>query len=167
MVLAALLLVGSSVGATLFLTGAFDKPDEVEVAVEDEEAAEGEDGAGTGKKKKKKSKGKDEPLETFYYNFQPEFVVNFGSKSRTKFLMIEVSAATYDEEVLDLLDKHTPALRNQLLMLYGAQTSETVSTTEGKNALREKTIDAIQTVMDEHYGDEAIYDVFFTRFVMQ
>jgi len=163
MVLAALLLVGGSVGATLFLTGALDKSDEAEAVAEGEEGAEGEDGAKGGKKGKKN----DEPLETFYYNFQPEFVVNFGAKSRPKFLMIEVSAATYDEDVLDLLDKHTPALRNELLMLFGSQSSEHIATTEGKKELREKILDSIQTVMDEHYGDEAIYDVFFTRFVMQ
>lgn len=166
-VLAVLLLVGGSVGGTLFLTGAFDKVEVVEeedgVGAEGEEDAEGE---GKSSKKKKKNK-KGEPLETFYYNFQPEFVVNFGAKSRPKFLMIEVSISTYDEAIPDLLDKHTPALRNELLNTFSVETSEHLSTAEGKKELREKTRLAIQTVMDEHYGDDAIEDVFFTRFVMQ
>lgn len=161
-VVAVLLLVGGSVGATLFLTGAFDKSEEIE---EDVENIEGEESGSNEKNSKKKKKG--EELETFYYNFQPEFVVNFGAKSRPRFLMLEVSAATYDEDVLDLLDKHTPALRNALLILFGGQDSERLRTTEGKNELRGKTQEAIQTVMQEHYGDDVIYDVFFTRFVMQ
>ena len=161
-VVAVLLLVGGSVGATLFFAGVFDKSSEVEDVGGNVEG----DGSGSDEKDSKKKK-KGEELETFYYNFQPEFVVNFGAKSKPRFLMLEVSAATHDEDVLDLLDKHTPALRNELLILFGSQDSERVRTTEGKNELRVKTQEAIQTVMQEHYGDDVIYDVFFTRFVMQ
>lgn len=158
---AVLVLVGGSVGGTLFLSGAFDKTEEVAAT----DVAEGEEGEGGAKKSRKKSK--NEPLETFYYNFQPEFVVNFGARARPKFLMIEVSVSTYDEDVPDLLDKHTPALRNELLTLFGTLNSEQLLTTAGKNELRQKTQEAIQTVMNEHYGDDVVNDVFFTRFVMQ
>lgn len=159
-VVAVLLLVGGAVGATLFFTGAFsEKPADEEVT----ESEEGEDGEGKSKKKKKK----EEKLETFYHHIQPEFVVNFGAKARPRFLMLEVSASTHDEKVLDVMDTHMPEIRNDLLMLFGTQNSEHLRTIEGKNELRRQTCNTIQDVLSKHYGDEAIEEVFFTRFVMQ
>lgn len=162
-VVAVLLLVGGAVGATLFLTGAFDeKPADEEVS----ESVEGEDGEeGEGKSKKKMKKG--EKLETFYHHIQPEFVVNFGARARPRFLMLEVSASTHDEKVLEIMDTHMPEIRNDLLLLFGTQSSERLLTTEGKNELREQTTNVILKVLEKHYDEDAIEEVFFTRFVMQ
>lgn len=163
-VVAVLLLLGGAVGATLFLTGAFEKPADEEVSESAE--GEGEDGEeGEGKPRKKMKKG--EKLETFYHHIQPEFVVNFGAKARPRFLMLEVSASTYDEKVLEVMDTHMPEIRNDLLMLFGTQSSERLLTTEGKNELREQTRNVILKVLEKHHGDDAIEEVFFTRFVMQ
>lgn len=163
-VVAVLLLVGGAVGATLFLTGAFsEKPTEEVAGTEEGEGEDGEEGEGKPRKKMKDG----EKLETFYHHLQPEFVVNFGAKSKPRFLMLEVSASTHDEKVLDVMDTHMPEIRNDLLMLFGTQNSEHLRTIEGKNELREQTSNTILKVLEKHYGDDAIEEVFFTRFVMQ
>ena len=82
---AALMLVGVSVGASLFFTGAFNKEPNAGAAVPVEEEL---------------------PEEILYYNVQPEFVVNFQGKTRMKFLMIEMAVATRDPEVPAILDDH-------------------------------------------------------------
>ncbi len=167
-VVAVLLLVGGAVGATLYFTGALSEEPVDEEAVESEDGEGEDDAEGEGKsKKKKKKRKKGEDLETFYFHLQPEFVVNFGAKARPRYLMLEVSASTYDEKVLEIMDTHMPEIRNDLILLYGSQDSKILSTTEGKNELRAKTLEAIQKVLLKHYDDEGIEDVFFTRFVMQ
>ncbi|ASJ71779.1 flagellar basal body-associated FliL family protein [Granulosicoccus antarcticus] len=144
----ALLLVGASVGGSLFLTGAFDK--EPVVAAAAEAAVE-------------------EPLpeEILYHNVQPEFVVNFQGKTRMKFMMIEMVVATHDEKVLTVLDDHDPELRNTLLLLLSQQDSEVLKTVEGKKALQTSAVESIDEVVSKYYRSDRILDVLITRLVMQ
>ena len=145
---AALLLVGVSVGASLFFTGAFSK----------EVPAAGAAGP-----------VEEDPLpeEILYYNVQPEFVVNFQGKTRMKFMMIEMSVATRDEEVLTVLRDHDPELRNSLLMLLSEQDSEVLKTVEGKKALQKTAMERIDEVVAKYHRNERILDVLITRLVMQ
>lgn len=142
----ALLLIGVSVGASLFLTGAFDKEPDVAAAEEVEEAL---------------------PEEVLYHNVQPEFVVNFQGKTRMKFMMIEMSVATRDEQVLTVLNDHDPELRNGLLMMLSQQDSEVLKTIEGKQALQQSAIESIDALVGKYYKNERIDDVLITRLVMQ
>ncbi len=145
---AALMLVGVSVGASLFFTGAFSKGVPAGGGAEPnvEEAL---------------------PEEILYYNVQPEFVVNFQGKTRLKFMMIEMSVATRDEEVLTVLSDHDPELRNSLLMLLSEQDSEVLKTVEGKQALQQSAIERIDEVVAKYHRNERIVDVLITRLVMQ
>lgn len=144
---AALLLVGVSVGASLFFTGAFSKEEPVVGAAGPVE--------------------EDLPEEILYYNVQPEFVVNFQGKTRLKFMMIELSVATRDEEVLTVLSDHDPELRNSLLMLLSEQDSEVLKTVEGKQALQKTAMERIDEVVAKYHRNERILDVLITRLVMQ
>ena len=141
----ALLLVGVSVGSSLFLVNAM-KPEPAVAAAEPVEEL---------------------PEEVFYYNVQPEFVVNFQGKTRMKFLMIEMVVATHDDAVLAILSDHDPELRNSLLMLLAEQDSEVLKTAEGKQTLRDDALARITEVVDKHYKPESVADVFITRLVMQ
>lgn len=143
--LGALLLIGISVGASLFLSGAL-KPDPVAAAAEPAEPL---------------------PEPVYYHNIQPEFVVNFQSKTRAKFLMIEMVVATSDEKVLAVLDDHDPEVRNTLLLLFAEQDSETLKTAEGKQALRDESLARIEEVVSKHYYPDRVKDIFITRLVMQ
>ena len=147
----AVLLVGASVGGTLFLS-----PDKPAVAVYPD-----------GKPMDTAEAALGEPLKRFYYNIHPEFVINLNGKSRAKFLMLEMTAATSDEKAKDAIDDHIPELRNNLLMMLGEQSSTELDSTSGKDALREKALLIVDELVTKHYGPDHVIDVFFTRFVMQ
>ena len=159
----ALLLIGVSVGATMFLTGAFDAAPEI--AEGDAAAMDGATDAGAVPAPAMPAAAM--PLKLFYHNVQPEFVVNFQGKSRVKFLMIEMVVATNDEAVLAILDDHDPELRNNLLMMLAEQDSALLKTGEGKAALREQAKTLIDGIVAKHYAPARIVDVFITRLVMQ
>ena len=110
-----------------------------------------------------------EPPEIFYHDLQPEFVANFSSKAQSSasYLMTELTVVTEDEEVIGILDKHNPELRNDLLLLFGRQDGRFVTTPEGRTTLRNQTLKTIQNVVEKHHGEPGVKDVFFTRFVVQ
>jgi flagellar FliL protein len=103
-----------------------------------------------------------------YVSFEPPFVVNFPAGSSVKFLQLTVQAMTRDEIVEKAMESNTPAIRDALLTLFGQQTPESLQTTEGKEALRVKALEALRAVMkNEGSEPEMIEAVYFTSLVMQ
>ena len=59
-------------------------------------------------------------------------------------------------------------MRNDLLMILSNQTYATVSTLEGKEALRTHCLDSVRSIVKEMGGDpKKIEALYFTSFVMQ
>lgn len=144
-VLGLALIVGGSVAAALHFTGALNPP-QMEAAMPVEELP---------------------PEETYYYNLQPEFVVNFQGKTRVKFMMVEISVATHDEMVVSTLSDHDPELRNAVLDLLSEQEAEVLKSSVGKQALRDDALVLVEEIVAKHYEAEKVHDVFITRLVMQ
>ncbi len=145
--LVGLVLVGASVGLTLFLVGG-DKSDE---PVAEEQAAE-----------------EQPPAKAIYMSLAPPFVVNFQSaKGRTRFLQVTLKAMTRDEAVLKVVSQHMPLIRNNLILLFSQQKLDDLLTAEGKEKLRGEVLAEIQKVVEKEYGKPAVEAVYFTSFVIQ
>jgi flagellar FliL protein len=112
---------------------------------------------------------KHEPLAPLqFYPMNPPFVVNFPAKAGVRFLQLEVRIGSRDSETVALLKATDPVIRNDLLMLYGAQDAAALASREGKEKLRTDTLDAVRKVVKAEGGKpEAVEAVFFTSFVMQ
>lgn len=111
---------------------------------------------------------KEEKLPAIYQPLEPAFVVNFKDRGRTRFLQVEVQVMARDQKVIDELNKHMPVIRNDLLLLLSAQTAETLQSAEGKEALRQGSLDSINKFMEEQTGKKDVIEaLYFTSFVMQ
>jgi flagellar protein FliL len=124
-----------------------------------------EEQAEPGKKAAKKEPPKA-PAQ--YVAFDPPFVVNFEAKGMVRFLQVSVEVMTRDPATSDLVKQHDPMLRNELLLLLGNQSYDTISTREGKERLRGEALEAIRNVIKGEGGDGAkLEQLYFTSFVMQ
>ena len=104
---------------------------------------------------------------TFYHEFKPELVVNFPGDAAPRYMQLAITAVTHDEAAVAALELHAPAIRNDLLMLFSGMESAPLTAREGKEAMRMQALDTIRGIMQQRYGEEAVDDVYFTRFVMQ
>ena len=103
-----------------------------------------------------------------YVKFDPPLVVNFEAKGMMRFLQVSVEIMTRDPATAELIRLHDPMLRNDLLMLFGSQSYETISTREGKEQLRKEALDAVAKVVAAEGGDaKKVEQMYFTSFVMQ
>ena len=103
-----------------------------------------------------------------YINLDPPFVVNFEAESVVRFLQVTVGLMTRDPAVELLVKENDPRVRNDLLMILSNQTYATVSTLEGKEALRSRCLNSVRTIVKEMGGDPTkIEALYFTAFVMQ
>jgi len=104
---------------------------------------------------------------TFYHEFTPELVVNFPGEGAPRYMQLSMTAVTADEAALAALELHAPAIRNDLLLLFSGLEAAPLASREGKEGMRRQALETIRGIMKARYGDEAVDDVYFTRFVMQ
>lgn len=117
--------------------------------------------------------GKQEKTEaakgpTLYVKFDPPFVVNFEAKGMMRFLQVSIEVMTRDPATAELVKLHDARLRNDLLMLLGNQSYETISTREGKERLRAEALAVVAKVIAAEGGKAPkVEQLYFTSFVMQ
>jgi flagellar FliL protein len=103
-----------------------------------------------------------------YIALDPPFVVNFEAQQLVRFLQVTVQLMTRDPQTVELLHANDPAVRNDLLLLFGNQRYEVISTRAGKEALRQQALDTARHVVAQAGGKpDHVEAVYFTSFVMQ
>lgn len=103
----------------------------------------------------------------FYLPIDPPFIVNFTHLGALRYLQISIEIMYPDEDVIDRVVEHMPAIRNSLILLLSDQPFEKLSTLEGKEELRGEMVAAVNNIV---YRDSAIKfpgEMFITNFVMQ
>jgi flagellar FliL protein len=119
-------------------------------------------------KKDKKGKAAEPKLPAIYVEFNPPLVVNFDAKGVMRFLQVGMQVLTRDHDTSELIKLHDPKIRNNMLLLLGSQTYDSISTMEGKEALRKKALETITKIVDDEGGEgKKVEDLYFTSFVMQ
>ena len=167
---AAVLVLGAGGGGAWFFMNkghadeaAADSGEEGEHDAKDAKSSKKEKG-----KKGKKGKDAETKLPAIYVEFEPPFVVNFDAKGVMRFLQVSIQVLTRDHETSELIKQNEPKVRNDMLMLLGAQTLDTISTTQAKEALRKQALGAIVKIVDDEGGEgKKVEDLYFTSFVMQ
>ena len=103
-----------------------------------------------------------------YYKFEPAFVVNFGTEGNTRFLQVTLEAMSRDPKVVEEIKNNEPAIRNDLVLLFSAQQYDTLIAAEGKEKLRQQTLETVRKAVGAEGGKaEAVEGVYFTSFVIQ
>ena len=145
-------------GGVYFFVGG--KSDKAEASEHGKDSKESKDG---------KKKGENEHKEPAQYaKLDPPFVVNFEAKGLMRFLQVTVEVMTRDAETLELLKKNDPMIRNDLIMLFGSQQYDSISTREGKEKLRAEALETVGKVIAAEGGEaEKVEQLYFTSFVMQ
>lgn len=155
-----LVLIGGSVGGTLFFLGAFD----------DKPMAEGEGSEGSEDSAEAGEGGEaaeDIKAAAIYIPLKPAIVVNYNSRGRQRFVEAKISLMLRSEAVLSAVELHMPMIRNSIVMTMGAQIYEDLQTPEGKEQLRQQLLKKTQEIVEAETGEPGVEQVLFTNFVMQ
>lgn len=140
--LAGLILVGGSVGATLFIVGGGEDEAAPVAAVEESPRA-------------------------IYYAINPEFRSSYVVNGRQRLFQVGLNLVTRDSSAVSAFSTHAPAIRNKVVMLLSGQSFESLQQLEGREALRQSLIEGIQEILQSEVGKPIIETVLFTQFVMQ
>jgi flagellar FliL protein len=95
-------------------------------------------------------------------------VVNFGGEGSARYLQVMVEAMTRDPAVAEIIKSNEPAVRNDLVLLFSSQNDATLLSTDGKEKLRQSTLEVIRKIVASEGGDaKLVENVYFTSFVIQ
>ena len=165
---AAVLVLGAGGGGAWFFMHKSAADEEATADSGEEHEADAKDAKKSKGKKDKKGKAAAPKLPALYVKYEPPFVVNFDAKGVMRFLQVSMEAMTRDAHTEELIKSNEPKIRNNMLLLLGSQTYDTISTMEGKEELRKKALEIIAKVVDEEGGEsKKVEDIYFTSFVMQ
>lgn len=128
----------------------------------DASADEGADGEADGKAVK--FDPKKPPL---FLAIDPPLIVNLQDEGKVRFLQVGIEFMSRDQAVIDAVTTHMPVVRNNLLMLLGGQTVDTLTGREGKEALRKQALTEVQSILRKNTGKAGLEDLYFTSFVVQ
>jgi flagellar FliL protein len=105
-----------------------------------------------------------------YHQLEQPLVTNLVGGP--KFIRAEVQFMYYQPEEVeyeskDLLTKHSPALRHEMLLLLIDQDGKALKTPAGKEKLRKTAVKALRKLMEEKTGQPVIEDLFFTSYYVR
>ncbi|WP_370980668.1 flagellar basal body-associated FliL family protein [Agaribacterium sp. ZY112] len=100
-----------------------------------------------------------------YIPLKPEFVVNYGGKGRLKYLKTGVTIRLANSDAANSVRHHLPFIRNNLVMIFAAQTDETLESQDGREAMRDTALANIRSLLEAEDGldPEQVVDVLFNR----
>lgn len=114
------------------------------------------------------AKPKARPAPARYFALEPPFVVNLnGPADGPRYLQVEVQLMTRDNDALDAIRIHSPALRARLLMLFSQVAPEQIADRAGKEKLQAASLAEVQKVLLAETGKKCADDLLFTSFVTQ
>jgi flagellar FliL protein len=103
-----------------------------------------------------------------YIGLDPPFVTNFEAEQLVRFLQITVQLMSHDTATIELIKANDPAIRNDLLLLFGNQKYADIATRAGKERLRQDALVSVRRIIAGAGGHpEHVEAVYFTSFVMQ
>ncbi len=91
------------------------------------------------------------------------FVVNLLSESGSRFLKASMNLELSEEALAPEIEKKIPLIRDIVIRTLSSKTYEDVSTTKGKEQLKDELVTRINEVLRDGY----VKNVFFTDFIVQ
>ena len=150
-IVAAVLVLAIGGGAAFFLLS--DSSEDDAAAADSAETSQDVGAAATG--------------PAIYLKLDPAFVVDFIVDGKQRYLQLNLTVKSRDQAQIDAIKIHMPLIRNSLVLLFSSQVFSELQSTEGKLALKDASVESINTILQQETGAAGVEDVLFTNFVMQ
>ena len=110
---------------------------------------------------------KEELAPAVYMSLDPKFTVTFKNQQHARFMQFSVEIMSRDEEIIKALKAHMPAVRSSLVLLFGVQEYEKMSTREGKELLLVEVTEDINKTLEKVTGKTGVDSAYFNSFLIQ
>lgn len=109
--------------------------------------------------------GEAQTEEVIYVDLKPSFVANYQSR-KMGYLKTDVTLKVVGGKTAEAVDRHQPAIRHHLVMLFSSQTPETLNTLEGKQQLKDSALSEVLTALQDEGEPAQVEEILFTSFIV-
>jgi flagellar FliL protein len=92
-----------------------------------------------------------------------ELVINPAQTNGQRYLLVEIGLELYTDEHISLLEKNKLKLKQDMIEALSARTIPQLTTSEGRDILREHLI----RIINRSIGQPSVRNLYFTKYVMQ
>ena len=114
---------------------------------------------------------KEEKPQAFYHQLGKVLVVNLAPISSHVdggLIQVAVQVMVRGERDLAIITRHTPYLRNDLILLLSSKTKEQLHRAEGRELLRRQALDIIRKRVAKQEGEAiTVEKVLFTQVIIE
>jgi flagellar FliL protein len=107
--------------------------------------------------------GEEAAAAPIYLPMNPQFVVNYGGRGKLRYLKAGVTLRLANADTANAVRHHMPFIRNELVMVFAAQTDETLESMDGRDAMRMTALEKVRELInrEEGYEPDSVVDVLF------
>ena len=104
-----------------------------------------------------------------YISLNPPFVGNYGldGTAKLKVFKADIDLRVTGPEAAAAVKANDALIRNQLVALFTQQTSDAMSSVDGKEKLRQEALKQTQQVMNDETGKPQVEDLLFNNLIIQ
>ncbi|MGE6158855.1 flagellar basal body-associated FliL family protein, partial [Aeromonas media] len=107
------------------------------------------------------------PQPSLYVGMPRPFVFNVAGGQRDRLVQIKIQLMVRGAADETLAKQNIPLIEGTLLRVFSAATAEQLMTFEGKEKLRQDSLEECRRVLKDLVSSPVIEQVLFTGFVMQ
>jgi flagellar protein FliL len=119
------------------------------------------------KAKEAKKQEDKEHKPAVFYSLDPPLVVNFEDASAVRFLQVGVDVMARDPKAIEAVQKLSPLIRNNLLLVISNREYQTLMSADGKEALRSDALKELRKIIKKEAPDSEVEELLFTSFIVQ
>jgi len=159
--IAVIVLLGGGGGAYYFLMG-----DDSTAATEETDSG-GAKNSGDTSADGAATSGTAQVGTALYVQMPRPFRFNVPGAARDRFVEIRVQLLVRGGDNEESAKMNIPLIESSLLSIFSQANADDLSTSVGKEVLKQQSLKAVQLVMKDLEGNETVEKVLFTGFVMQ
>lgn len=114
----------------------------------------------------KKAEG-EQDTKVLYVSIYPPLVGNYDAGAKLRYYKADIALRVVGAQASELLKRHDPLIRNQLVMLFAQQSEDVLGTLEGKEQLRRECLRQLRDLLNLETGKPLVEDVLFNNLVIQ
>ncbi len=101
-----------------------------------------------------------------YFGFEPDIITNYiTTKKKPGYVRITVELMLIDASYLDVVEHHSPLLRDAIVEILGQEPEEKIKSLTGREEVRKLCAIKVKSLLQKETGQELIKDVLFTNYL--
>jgi len=101
-----------------------------------------------------------------YYGFEPQIVTNYvATKKKLGYVRISVELMVENGDNLEVVEHHSPLLRDAIIDIIGQQPEAKVKSIKGRKEIRKLCEEKVKSLLKKETGQSLIKKLLFTQWL--